>query len=37
MLMVLHHARDEVYEAVRPHSTGRELADLTRAVAAINA
>ena len=31
------HVSDEVYEAVRPHFTEKELADLTLAVAAINA
>jgi alkylhydroperoxidase family enzyme len=28
---------DEVYESVRPHFDGKELADLTLAVATINA
>ncbi len=31
------HVPDEVYEAVRPHFSERELADLTLALAAINA
>jgi AhpD family alkylhydroperoxidase len=31
------HVRDEVYEKVRQHFSGKELADLTLAVAAINA
>ena len=31
------HVRDSVYEEVRPHFTEKELADLTFAVAAINA
>jgi AhpD family alkylhydroperoxidase len=31
------HAADPVYDAVRPHFTEKELADLTLAVAAINA
>lgn len=31
------HAPDEAYEAVRPHFSGEDLADLTLAIAAINA
>src|SRR5579863_6237728 len=31
------HVPDEVYEEVRPHSTEKELADLTLAIATINA
>ena len=31
------HAPDSLYEAVRPHFTEKELADLTLAVAAVNA
>lgn len=31
------HVPDDVYESVRPHFSGRELADLTLAVATINA
>lgn len=36
-LISLDHVPDEVYEQVRPHFTDKELADLTLAVAAINA
>lgn len=36
-LVANHHVPDEVYEKVRPHFTEKELADLTLAIATINA